>query len=164
MNRSFLKNNLTNPIILLFIYASICLVTSCDQNRFFDQSVKIPETGWHLDSVAMFELEVMDTLGFYSFYINLRNTTNYTYSNFYLFLNTTLPDGEHARDTIELILADKKGKWIGKGSGRLRDNQILIRPNLHFPLKGKYVFGIQHAMRDTILTDIKNIGIRIEKW
>ena len=112
----------------------------------------------------MFELEVMDTLGFYSFYINLRNTTDYTYSNFYLFLNTTLPDREHARDTIELILADKKGKWIGKGSGRLRDNQILIRPNLHFPLKGKYVFGIQHAMRDTILTDIKNIGIRIEKW
>lgn len=145
---------------LLMLY----FLTSCDKNRFYDQSIKIPGHGWHMDSIAQFTVDVEDNSRFYSFYINIRNNTDYDYSNFYLFLNTTLPDGELARDTIELALADKTGKWLGKGFGRLKDNQMLVRPNLQFPAKGIYVFGIQHAMRDTILTGIENVGIRIEKW
>lgn len=134
---------------------------SCDRNRYFDQTINIQDDGWHTDYTALFELEVTDTISLFDFYINLRNTVDYKYSNFYLFLNTALPDGMTARDTIELILAQRSGRWLGKGFGKYRDNQILVRRGLQFPLAGNYVFEIEHAMRDTLLTGIGSVGIRI---
>lgn len=134
---------------------------SCDRNRYFDQTLNIEDEGWHKDYAAVFEVEVTDTISLFDFYINLRNTVDYKYSNFYLFLNTRLPDGMTARDTIELILADRSGRWLGKGFGKYRDNQLLVRRGLQFPMAGKYVFEIEHAMRDTLLTGIGSAGIRI---
>ncbi|NCC72997.1 MAG: gliding motility lipoprotein GldH [Sphingobacteriia bacterium] len=144
-------------IVMVFI-AGI----SCDRSRFFDQTVDIPAQGWHMDSTARLEVEIDDTIQSFSFFINVRNNDNYPYRNLYLFLNSWLPEGERARDTIELVLADRSGKWHGKGFGQLKDNQIKVRSNLRFPTKGKYLFEIEHAMRDTVLTGIENIGIRIE--
>jgi len=115
-----------------------------------------------MDSTARLEVEIDDTIQSFSFFINVRNNDNYPYRNLYLFLNSLLPGGERARDTIELLLADRSGKWLGKGFGQLKDNQIKVRSDLRFPTKGTYLFEIEHAMRDTVLTGIENIGIRIE--
>jgi gliding motility-associated lipoprotein GldH len=150
------KISLIPALILLLL---CCL--SCDRNRYFDQTLNIQDEGWHKDYTAVFEVEVTDTISLFDFYINLRNTVDYKYSNFYLFLNTELPDGMTARDTIELILADRSGRWLGKGFGKYRDNQLLVRRGLQFPMAGKYVFEIEHAMRDTLLTGIGSAGIRI---
>lgn len=147
-------------------YILIIVVTalnSCDKKRFFDESTKIPVNGWHKDSAAAFDLEISDTLQFYKFFINLRHNDNYRYSNFYLFLNTRLPNGTYTRDTIEMTLADFTGKWVGKGFGTLRDNQILIRENLRFPRKGTYHFTIEQAMREEVLKGVENVGIRVER-
>lgn len=139
------------------------IALSCDRNRFYDRSVSIPGNGWHKDSTALFNVDVKDTVGLYRVLINLRNNNDYLYNNFYLFLNSTLPNGDLARDTIELILADRTGKWLGRGFGRIKDNQVEVRYGLRFPQKGNYTFEIEQAMRDTILAGIVNVGIRIEK-
>ena len=67
------------------------------------------------------------------------------------------------RDTIEFILADQTGRWLGKGWGNLKENDILLKSNLTFPLSGDYSFLVQHAMRKDTLHGISNIGLRIEK-
>lgn len=156
MQPGFLRNFLYFLILML-------VMLSCDSSRMFDHSVNIPAEGWHMDSTATFNIEVSDTVALNNFYINLRNNNDYSYRNLYLFLNTTFPDGKLARDTIELILADRAGKWMGKGFGRIKDNQIIVRAGLRFPHSGTYVFGIGQAMRDTLLVGIENVGIRIEK-
>ena len=164
-----MKNNtpftLAWPVYGLLFFAAILLSTSCDRNMVYDHSLEISETGWHEDSVKKFDdVIINDSLSPFDFYINLRHSTNYRYSNFYFFLNTTLPNGQMSRDTIELILADRAGKWYGNGSGHIRDNRILVRKKLKFPLTGKYHFTIGQAMRedDGILEGIRNVGIRIE--
>ena len=147
-------------------FAAIFLSTSCDQNMVYDRSLKINEVGWHEDSVMEFDdVIIHDSLSPFDFYINLRHNTNYRYSNFYFFLSTTLPNGHMSRDTIELILADRAGKWYGNGSGHIRDNRILIREKLKFPQTGNYHFTLSQAMRedDGILEGIINVGVRIEK-
>jgi len=147
-------------------YILLILLTAlhaCDKKRFFDETTKIPVNGWHKDSAAVFNVKITDTLQFYKFLINLRHNDNYRYSNFYLFLNTRLPDGLRTRDTIEMTIADFTGKWLGKGFGTLRDNQILIRENLRFPRKGTYHFTIEQAMREEVLKGIENVGIRVER-
>jgi len=146
-----------------FLLFSLLALYSCDKKRFYDESAKIPVNGWHKDSIAVFNIQITDTLQFYKFFINLRNNENYRYSNFYLFLNTRLPNDLRTRDTIEMILADFTGKWLGKGFGTLRDNQILIRENLRFPRKGTYHFTIEQAMREEVLKGIENVGIRVER-
>lgn len=150
-------------IVFYLVVSGLTALFSCDKNRLFDETVNIPSTGWHKDSTAVFNIEIADTLRFFRFFVNLRHNDNYRYSNFYLFLNTHMPNGLHTRDTIGMTLADFTGKWLGKGFGTLRDNQILIRENLRFPSKGTYHFSIEQAMREEVLKGVENIGIRVER-
>jgi gliding motility-associated lipoprotein GldH len=106
---------------------------------------------------------VTDTTTFYNFYINVRNNDDYAFRNLYLFLTTRMPNHNRTRDTLELILADPQGNWLGKGFGALHDNQILVRRNLSFPLAGSYTFSLQQAMRQDVLKGITDAGIRIEQ-
>jgi gliding motility-associated lipoprotein GldH len=78
-------------------------------------------------------------------------------------LQTRYPQGTYSKDTLECILADQTGKWLGDGSGDIWDNQILFRKNFKFKRKGKYVFSLEQAMRLENLPQILDVGIRIEK-
>ena len=146
----------------LLMLGLLVIAGACDRNRLYDRSLALPEKGWHKDSVAAFTVTVEDTSRLYDFYITLRNTDDYEFRNFYLFLNTRLPNNNVMRDTLELILADKEGKWLGKGFGAVHDYQIRIRENLKFPLSGEYRFGIEQAMRKEKLKGITDVGIRFE--
>lgn len=145
------------------VFSLVILFTACDPGRLYDESEGIPENGWHKDSIAEFIIQVDDTTQLYNFYITVRNNDNYTYRNLYIFLNTRFPNGHTTRDTIELVLADVNGKWLGKGFGAIKDNQIQVRKNLIFPLMGEYVFGIEQAMRKKSLVGLVDIGIRVEQ-
>jgi gliding motility-associated lipoprotein GldH len=145
------------------LFAILLTLVACDTNQLYDQSAGIHADGWHKDTVAVFEVEVTDTTTFYNFYINVRNNDDYAFRNLYLFLTTRMPNNNRTRDTLELILADPQGNWLGKGFGALHDNQILVRRNLSFPLAGSYTFSLQQAMRQDVLKGITDAGIRIEQ-
>lgn len=148
------------PLLFLLIYV---LVTSCDPDRVYDQSYGSGDGGWHSDSIYHYSIGVNDTIGLHDFYINIRNNTDYPYSNIYLFVTTVFPGGHSTRDTIECILADKNGMWLGSGSGKIKDNQIMLQQALRFPLKGIYHFYLEQGMRTPQLKGIEDIGIRIER-
>ena len=146
-------------ILLITIALSSCV----NKSVIFDESVVIPNASWDSRDLPYFDVNVEDTLSVYDFYFNIRHLENYRYSNFYMFLHTTFPNGNQTHDTIELVLAYPDGRWIGKGSGSMRDNNILLNSNLCFPLKGNYHFEIEQAMRDTQLDGVTDVGIRFEK-
>jgi gliding motility-associated lipoprotein GldH len=125
--------------------------------------MNVDENSWDVNQKLKIDINIDDTSSTYNFYINVRNTADYKYSNFFLFIKTTFPDGKTAIDTLECILADISGKWIGKGNDKIIDNRILFKKDAIFPAKGKYVFEIEHAMRDKIISGIKSVGLQIEK-
>ncbi len=147
---------------MLWMLGVLLCTTACDPNRLYDESISIPESGWSKNDVMQFQIEVPDTTIAYNFYLNLRNNTDYNYSNVYLFLNTNFPDSLRARDTLQIIVADHKGEWLGKGFGRIKDQQVQLRSNMTFPKQGLYTFEIQHGMRNDTLTGIEDVGLRIE--
>ncbi|MFC2106859.1 gliding motility lipoprotein GldH [Bacteroidota bacterium] len=147
----------------LFILLSLIIITACDTNRVYDNSFSIPDQSWNKDSLLLFEVQINDTISLHNFYLNIRHNTDYPYSNIFFFINTSFPNGSAGRDTIEILLADKRGVWIGTGSGRVRDNQVLLRKNLRFPQTGIYSFSIEQAMRKNNLSGLEDLGIRIEK-
>ncbi len=149
--------------VFLMIALLTVLLYSCNEPPVIDKSMDVNETAWDVKENLKVEVQIEDTISSFGFYVNVRNTTDYKYSNFFLFIKTNFPDGEIAIDTLECILADNQGKWYGKGNGKIKDNKILFKKAAIFPMKGKYLFEIEHAMREKQISGIKSIGFRIEK-
>jgi gliding motility-associated lipoprotein GldH len=141
----------------------VVALVACDPNRFYEKNVDFANETWPKDSVAIFDVEISDTVGVYNIYLNNRISGQYGYSNLYLFITTLLPNEQIMRDTLECILADVNGRWLGKGFGNVWSNKIPYRKYIRFPQKGKYTFYIEQAMREEELKHILNAGIRIEK-
>jgi gliding motility-associated lipoprotein GldH len=123
----------------------------------------VSETAWNVNDKFKADIVVEDTSSSYNFYINIRNTTDYKNSNFFLFIKTKFPNGQQAIDTLECLITDGEGKWLGKGNGKIKDSKILLKHAAIFPMKGSYQFEIEHAMRDETISGIKSVGLRIEK-
>jgi len=141
----------------------IVIFTGCNSNVFYDQNNTIENHIWNQHKTEEFEVEIHDTLAAFDFFLNLRHTTDYKYSNVYFFVDTEFPDGTTSTDTMECMLANRQGKWFGKGMGKIKDNRILVRRNIRFPHAGKYIFRFAQAMREPNLVGITDIGIRLEK-
>jgi gliding motility-associated lipoprotein GldH len=152
-----MKKVISLAIILLV------LVSSCDKSRVFDEYANMPEETWHMDSVKYFPFQIEDSLVIYNMYINIRNTGNYEFSNLIVFVQTDLPGKQKLRDTINCILANEKGEWLGSGFGSIWTSKIPYKVKFRFPRKGQYDLHIQHGMRKEQLPGVSDIGIRIEK-
>ena len=149
--------------LLLLTILSLSL-SSCDRSVLFEENVRIPDNRWDAANVIKLEADIPDTAQLYNLYVNVRNAGGYPYSNIFLFLNTTLPDGKRSRDTLEVTLADDKGQWLGDGMGDIWDNRALFRERMRFPQSGLYTFEIEQAMRQNPLPQIMDVGLRIERY
>lgn len=147
----------------LYFLAIAFLLASCSNDTLYNESVVIPEAKWDNEMIPFFDVNVNDTLTDYAFYLNIRHLENYRYSNLYIFMHTTFPNGNVTHDTIECILAMPDGRWMGKGSGTMRSANVLLNPALRFPLSGEYHFEIEQAMREKELRGITDIGLCFEK-
>jgi gliding motility-associated lipoprotein GldH len=138
------------------------LLFSCGKPIMFDHNEDVP-IPWNQQQSLAFDFPVHDTLSPFNFYINIRNTVDYNFSNIFFFVRTQFPNGQYSLDTVEVFLADVNGNWLGKGMGKNKDNQILFRKRGRFPMAGNYTISFIHAMRVEDLEGIKSLGIRIEK-
>ncbi len=153
-------NSKKNSVLLIFAFLAVFY--SCDRNRVFEQTIDIPGSNWHKDSIVFFNVDISDTLSAHAVNINLRHDSEYPKRNIYLFINTHAPTGHAIRDTFEIILADEKGKWYGSGLGGVWDIQKPFKHNVRFPISGTYRFEMEQAMRYDELPNIRSIGLRIE--
>jgi gliding motility-associated lipoprotein GldH len=128
----------------------------------YEKNKKINKGVWNQKDIVKFNVEISDTISLHNFYINIRNSGNYTYSNIFLFINTIFPDGKKVRDTVECMLANPDGQWLGKGLSDIKYNRILLKKGIKFLQKGNYSFEFEQGMRKENLLGIVDIGIRIE--
>ena len=144
----------------LFLFV---ILAGCQPEVVFDDNKSLPGNVWKSDQVIRFDVDLQDTVSIHKFYLSLRHETDYRYANLFLFIHTTYPNGKEANDTVECILADPSGKWLGKGITNVRDFQVLLRRGLRFPQTGTYIFELEQAMREHELTGVMDIGLRIVK-
>jgi gliding motility-associated lipoprotein GldH len=151
------------------IYKYISLLTlvlglvSCDSKRIYEENYTINNQVWNNKNIMVYGVDITDTIQPCNVYINVRNASDYPFSNLFLFLETRYPNGAFSKDTLECVLADASGKWLGSGSGDIWDNQILFKKNVVFKQKGKYYFNLEQAMRLQNLPQILDIGLRVER-
>jgi len=144
------------------IFFSLFIV-GCTSNDVYFQYKSVATKGWNKDSLYCFDVPIDDISATYNVYVNVRNRTEYPYQNLWLFLSKTTPDKIQTKDSIECYLADQRGKWLGSGLGSIMEMPVLYQQKVRFKTKGTYHYKIVHGMRDSILTGINDIGMRVEK-
>lgn len=137
------------------------LMTSCDSALIYEENQACEDNVWSHDDIKVFQFDVEDTLSPMNIKVNLRTTTDYPYSNIYMFMYSEYPTGESFKDTLDFKLAESDGKWLGENSGTVVEFQGLIGQGV-FSKAGTYIFKLQHGMREDDLAEIIDVGMRIE--
>ncbi|OFX38087.1 MAG: hypothetical protein A2X05_15000 [Bacteroidetes bacterium GWE2_41_25] len=152
-----------NSNLILFLPALLLLISSCNTNVVYTDSVVMSENIWPLMNLPEFRVTITDTLNSNNLFFNLRTGSDYPFRNLYLFVTATSPAGSKITDTLQYHLADDKGNRFGKGFGDIRELKLPYKSHIFFPAKGEYVFQIQHGMRTQDLKGVYDIGFRIER-
>lgn len=150
------KNSLAVFLVVLILFA-------CDSKQIYDQYIPIENNQWKTSQLLDYRMNIQDTLSVNNLYLNIRNTSDYPYSNLFLFMTITDPTGKSKTDTLELTLADDNGKWLGKGVGSTFNSKIGLLRHFKFEETGIYQVEIEQAMRTASLAGITDVGIRVER-
>lgn len=147
---------------LAFI-GTIVMFISCDSSIVFEEYKSFENQNWNTDSAAFFNYSISDTISKNTIKIKLRHTVEYEFQNLFLFIETDVVD------TVELMLANKQGMWLGSGIGDVREFEFDYQNGKLFSKKGIYSFKIEQAMRYglaekiQILNNVLSVGLSIEK-
>ncbi len=145
------------------VMIAFIMIASCTNHVVYHHSKQVNAETWHMEDTLRFDVQIDDTLSLHELYLDVRNTTDYSYSNLFLFMDIEFPGGRVLRDTLECILAERDGSWTGKGFGHIKSNRFLFRDDVWFPDTGVYTFKVYQGMRYEKLPGISDIGIRIER-
>ena len=150
-----------NICVISFVLLSFL---SCSSDKVVFQNYKaFNKNQWHVDSVIKFSFLNTDTLSQHEIELKIRHTVDYEYRNLFLFYQD-----EIKTDTLEVLLADKRGKWYGKGIGDIREVSVIVeRQKFNNKKEIKYVLeqAMRYGKKEKIirLQNLNSIGLRIIK-
>jgi gliding motility-associated lipoprotein GldH len=151
-------------VFAVVITLCILVLCGCTSNMVYDQNRFIPKEGWFYKNRAAFDIELTDTARKHNFFVNLRITPDYEYSNLYILLYAKAPSGDSSVRRIDLSpLAATDGKWLGKGTASIISYRIPIVTDFVPSKAGIYHFEIEQNMRTNTLEDVVNVGMAVEK-
>ena len=148
---------------IIFVFLSLFLLVCCNTNTESSYSV-FEEDSWHADSIITLSHSVVDTITKQNLYLKIRHTTDFEYQNIFLFV-----DFQEKRDTIEVTLSEKNGKWLGSGFGDIKEVEYCFAKEIIFNSKKTSNITVEQAMRygdQPVITNLKGIialGIKIKK-
>ena len=148
---------------IIFVFLSLLLLVCCNTNTESSYSV-FEEDSWHADSIITLNHSVVDSTTKHNLYLKIRHTTDFEYQNIFLFV-----DFQEKRDTIEVTLSEKNGKWLGSGFGDVKEVEYCFAKEVIFNSKKTGNITFEQAMRygdQPVITNLKGIialGINIKK-
>ena len=148
------------PKFLLFCFFGMLLVSSCNKGVFFDEVQSLENNKFTLENQLVYEVNATDTLKQYDFEIIVRNSTEYEYSNLWIYIVSEAPDSVSSKVAQRIDIAHSNGTWIGNKSGSIVTNKVKYQ-TLTFPIKGVYRFTIALATQQEQINHILDIGLRI---
>lgn len=157
-----------NYLMLLCMALVLALFVSCNPNRVYEENIDIPKNVWDKNFKTTYEVAIQDTAQLYRLSVNVRHTNFYQFSNVWIMIYTTFPDGKTLSKRVELPLSNAEGKWHGECLGDICDVNITIQEKTYFNQKGQYKFVFEQIMRNKSinidqLPGIMSMGLLIEK-
>lgn len=139
---------------------------SCSTNTVYEKEFVVAESEWNADQKAEFIVPINDTVSTCSINLEIKNTNSYKWSNLFVFSDIYFPSGTHLRDTVDLLLAYRNGKWTGEKNGDFYTTIFPYKPQVRFPEKGDYKIVLEQGMRagkSQTIEGISSIRIIVNK-
>ena len=147
---------------LSFALLSVMFLTSCGDQAYYNEAYNFDDNTWSDQDTAHFEIDVTDTIHPFNFILTLRTSTQYQYSNIWVYIISEAPDGSRSKVAQRIPLARPDGSWIGRVSGTIVESKLKF-DSKPFPIKGKYTFDIVNATQQEELDEVLDISLRVEK-
>lgn len=145
-------------IIYIALSAAAIIMAACSSPTEHSGFTTISSHGWIYGDTVSFTPEPSDSLPYEGcdVAIVVRNNNNYEYSNLWLRLDYHGSDTIHT-DTLNIVLADEFGNWLGKGIGGSYHLTDTVMRNIDLdPAKE---IKVCHIMRTDTLEGIEQVGI-----
>lgn len=152
-----MTHRLTGPCVIAVAAALITAATACtgignDYTGYTD----LPADGWLYGDTLTFVPQHSDSIATADIILSLRHAPDYPYSNVWLEVTTAQPP---RRDTVNIALCDKYGRWYGNGIGvSYQVSDTVARHITH--VTGTPVY-VRHIMRADTLAGISQLGIEL---
>lgn len=135
-------------------------LSSCDDKPYYDKTYAFEGKVWNQRNMPKFVVPIKNTNQLYDFILTIRTTTDYKFSNIWVFLNTTTPKGIKAREPFQIRMANDDGTWIGSKTGTIVENKLLFKRR-KFPDKGYFKFVVEHGITEKNIHEVLDIGLRV---
>jgi gliding motility-associated lipoprotein GldH len=152
--------------ILFFLIINTLIAvgfTACDKDFLLDKKIEISQKGWAYKDTLNFDFDIKDTMKIYNLYLEIEHGELYPYQNLYVMTHTRFPNGIRAAQRINIDLAQKTGKWLGKNSGNTFTHRVDLQEGAYFNEAGNYTLTLAQHMRNDSLADIKSIRFVMEQ-
>ena len=146
---------------IVFLLLSVVLF-SCGEQPFYEKVVAFDDREWKLDVKPEFSFEVKDVEKEYDFTLSLRTSTDYKYSNLWVFMKTITPDGTVAREPFEIVITNPDGSWVGEKTGSVVTTPLYFRSR-KLPKAGKYSFIIEQGITQSTVDEVHDLTFKVEE-
>jgi len=145
-----------------FFLALSLLLSACGETPLYEEVYSFDGREWAQDVKPSYEVEIEDIDKEYDFTLSLRTSTDYGYSNLWVFMKTISPDGATAREPFEIQITNTDGSWVGEKSGSV------VTTNLYFkkrklPMKGKYKFIIEQGITKSNVGEVHDLTFQVDE-
>lgn len=158
------QNHKKMRVNALFIAAFLLLFLGlgCSSLPTYEKVYVFEQKQWEQSVKPQFSVDIKDTSKRYNFTLTLRTTSDYEYSNLWIYLNTLTPDGQKAREPFEIKTTDANGAWIGKKTGTIVEHSIYFKDR-KMPKKGKYVFIVEQGITKNTINEVLDISLEVSE-
>lgn len=148
---------------ILLLLGTIVLITACGPRIIYEETISFEPDGWDQDDPALFGMNYSDTSKIVDVGMTFVHDDTYPFSNIWLFLEVNGPQGTLQIDTLEFLLAETDGQWLGKRSGKHLEVAALYQYGVKFSEAGNWSFKITQGMRHPRLEGIQKISFWIQE-
>lgn len=148
----------------------VAILSSCNHEMEFVEYRNLNNGSWSKNDTISFEFSNLDSTVNYNLFLNVRNDEDYQFSNLFVITQLKHPLGKIEIDTLEYLMAEPTGKWLGSGIGSLKESKLWYKENIKFSDSGVYKVNIIQAMRQNgnvegiqELLGITDVGLEIQK-
>ncbi len=135
-----------------YLFLLLCVFLFSCGNTTYENYYSFSDKQWNTDSVVSFKYTISDTTKSYDLKLKFRHMVNYEFQNLFLFLEG------NKKDTVEIVLSNKNGKWLGSGVCDVREVEYVFSEDVVFIKAGMQELQIEQAMRYGSVEKIENLG------
>lgn len=147
---------------IIGVIFALGMLTGCETAPTYEKSYVFDKSEWAQNVKPSFTVDIQDISKEYNFILTIRTTTEYKFSNLWMYMNITTPKGDKAREPFELIISNQDGSWAGIKTGTVVETSLQFKKR-KMPVKGKYTFVLEQGITQSKIDEILDVTLLVEE-